>query len=164
MTHKITWKWIEESMFPLTMNDCRRAGIDVSRWALAQPENSGRALVLVEGTAQNVLMRFDTPADADRFMQGMRFTASRVTVPDVHPHDTTDAGDTAGSAFTLTVDTGNAAFHDVDNAEVPAPGPELARILRDVADRVEYAGPGGSGRVADVNGNHVGRWEHATGE
>ena len=52
--------------------------------------------------------------------------------------------------FELSVDTGNAAFD-------PAPGDELARILRRVADELEDGHT--SGTVRDHNGNTVGRWE-----
>lgn len=53
--------------------------------------------------------------------------------------------------FTLTFRTANAAFTEHDD-----PTPEVARILADVAARVETgrrAGP-----VVDVNGNTVGEW------
>ena len=56
--------------------------------------------------------------------------------------------------FTLKIETGNAAFE-------PA-GPELARILRKLADEVEniYAAGdrGGSGTLRDFNGNTVGTY------
>ena len=58
--------------------------------------------------------------------------------------------------FTMNVKTSNAAF--TDTADGFDPGPELARILRDVADRME----GGyvlSGSVFDINGNKVGSFE-----
>lgn len=51
------------------------------------------------------------------------------------------------SAFTLKVYTDNAAFAD-------DPDGEVARILRDVADRVE--GGQEDGAVRDINGNTVG--------
>ena len=54
--------------------------------------------------------------------------------------------------FRATIDMGNAAFDD-GNAPV-----ELARILRDMADKIEdrwwREGP-----CADVNGNLVGNWK-----
>ena len=59
--------------------------------------------------------------------------------------------------FTMNVKTSNAAFTDEDSGAFN-PGPELARILRDVADRME----GGyvlSGSVFDINGNKVGSFE-----
>lgn len=52
--------------------------------------------------------------------------------------------------FSLTVDMGNAAFDE-------APSPELARILRDVATRVEDGER--EGAVRDVNGNKVGTFK-----
>lgn len=54
--------------------------------------------------------------------------------------------------FTLTIDTANDAFND-------APERELARILRNVADKLETVGTGNRAPVRDVNGNTVGRWE-----
>lgn len=53
------------------------------------------------------------------------------------------------SAFTLSITTDNAAFED-------DPGPEVARLLRDAAERVE-AGVS-AGVLRDVNGNTVGEW------
>lgn len=55
--------------------------------------------------------------------------------------------------FHLRINTGNAAFADGDH------GPELARILRRIADRLESAGsiPDGiDGNVTDINGNRCG--------
>lgn len=49
--------------------------------------------------------------------------------------------------FTLTIDTDNAAFD-------PDPAPEVARILRQTADRVEAGVTSGAAR--DINGNRVG--------
>lgn len=51
----------------------------------------------------------------------------------------------------LTVDMGNAAFDD-------APMTALARILRDVADRIE-AGTEFAGNLQDINGNTVGFYD-----
>ena len=55
--------------------------------------------------------------------------------------------------FHLLVNTDNAAFADGDH------GPELARILRAIAKRLEDAGsiPDGiDGTVTDINGNRCG--------
>lgn len=52
--------------------------------------------------------------------------------------------------FTLTIDTGNDAFF-LDT------GAELARILRETADRLENGDTGAP--VYDYNGNTVGRFE-----
>jgi hypothetical protein len=68
--------------------------------------------------------------------------------------------------FELTIDTGNAAFHDDDG---PRPAPELARILREVADDIEGTGAvpyrrSDDGRlhaeqtIRDINGNRVGSY------
>lgn len=52
--------------------------------------------------------------------------------------------------FVLNIDCGNAAFD-------PDPVPEVARILREVADRLESgAFPRNSVNVRDINGNTVG--------
>lgn len=52
--------------------------------------------------------------------------------------------------FTIRIDTANAAFED-------DPAPEIARILRRVADEVAEYYPGHSQTLLDVNGNDVGR-------
>ena len=56
--------------------------------------------------------------------------------------------------FELTIKTGNSAFADGNT------GPELARILRNLADRVERIGWDDSmgGAIKDANGNTVGNW------
>ena len=51
--------------------------------------------------------------------------------------------------FRIDIGTGNAAFKD-------DPG-ELGRILRDIANRVDRGEK--SGKVPDVNGNMVGRFD-----
>ena len=57
-------------------------------------------------------------------------------------------------AFKLSIDTDNAAFEP----EEGGPRPELARILRELANVLD-AGDGGRGRsLRDVNGNIVGEW------
>lgn len=60
------------------------------------------------------------------------------------------------SYFTLKFDTDNAAFEDTGLAH------ESARILRDVADRIENGAA--IGTVRDVNGNTIGRFEFIGGE
>lgn len=75
------------------------------------------------------------------------------------------------SRFTLTIDTDNAAFASDEEAEdeenqAAMDGPfraaEIARILRNLADRVEYGsvalGKPDNGAVTDENGNVCGRW------
>lgn len=54
--------------------------------------------------------------------------------------------------FHLNIHCDNAAFE-------PVPGPELVRILRAVADRIEREGFSGFYEtILDVNGNDVGRF------
>jgi len=49
--------------------------------------------------------------------------------------------------FSMRIDMSNAAFFP--------PVPELTRILRDVAQKIEDGGDG-SGPILDINGNKVG--------
>jgi len=53
----------------------------------------------------------------------------------------------------IEIATENAAFYLHDHA----PGYELARILRDVANRIEAGAT--EGPIYDVNGNKVGRYD-----
>lgn len=54
--------------------------------------------------------------------------------------------------FTVRIDTTNAAFED-------DPAPELVRILRDIAARIETGDTYDTFRNAvDINGNVVGTW------
>lgn len=60
-------------------------------------------------------------------------------------------------SFTLQMETGNAAFTGADDDY--GAGPEVARILRGIADQLDTVGTtvaGGSCR--DFNGNTVGTW------
>ena len=68
--------------------------------------------------------------------------------------------------YQVRIETGNAAFHN-DLTGEPDPGPELARILRSLADRVEDMHPGDLGepiRLRDINGNKVGTAEPIEGD
>ena len=69
-------------------------------------------------------------------------------------------------AFTLNIATDNAAFHDEGDGDAFDPGPELARILRKLADTLD--GPDrypDNGMLRDVNGNRVDRVHRlATGD
>lgn len=56
-------------------------------------------------------------------------------------------------AFTLNIDTKNAAFTDGGIYEI-------ARLIRETADRLEDGHT--TGYLRDYNGNHVGYWEHAS--
>jgi hypothetical protein len=64
-------------------------------------------------------------------------------------------------ALTLRIDTDNAVFHREDGT--PNPGPEIARLLTELADAFlrGAAGPGGRdmGNFRDINGNPVGDWD-----
>ena len=55
------------------------------------------------------------------------------------------------TTYKLKLDCGNAAFGDDD---VMTRGAEVARILRETADRVEHGSLGGN--LFDMNGNRVG--------
>ena len=55
-----------------------------------------------------------------------------------------------GQMFTLKIKTDNAAFEDA--------GPEVARILRDLARQLEGETGEASGRLRDLNGNTVGEY------
>jgi hypothetical protein len=57
--------------------------------------------------------------------------------------------------FSLTIETDNAAFD-------PDAGAELARILAELAGKLDPLPGPASGRLRDVNGNTVGRWESST--
>ena len=60
---------------------------------------------------------------------------------------------TRSGKFTLTIDLGNDAFNP------PQYGPELARILRELAERLEDATTSASGGVLDANGNRAGTFK-----
>ena len=63
-------------------------------------------------------------------------------------------------AFTLKIDTDNAAFYDDSDGNDFDPGPELARLLRNLADTLDSPEVhDDSGTVRDINGNRVGTWE-----
>ena len=66
--------------------------------------------------------------------------------------------------FKLQFSTDNAAFADSPEALAY----EVARILRELADKIEaepqYWAEGGSGIVRDVNGNNVGAWSLSVSE
>ena len=56
--------------------------------------------------------------------------------------------------FTLEIDVGNDAFYDADGK--PNPDPELARILRNAAAKVEQGFV--QSPLVDINGNTVGSY------
>ena len=55
----------------------------------------------------------------------------------------------------IEIATDNAAFHNLDGE--PNPGPEASRLLRDVAKKVEAGAT--EGKIIDINGNTVGRFD-----
>lgn len=57
--------------------------------------------------------------------------------------------------FTLTIRTDNSAFLGPDEDEDP--GPEVARILREIAGDLDAGGPT-EGAIVDSSGNKVGSW------
>jgi hypothetical protein len=60
--------------------------------------------------------------------------------------------------FKLQIETGNAAFADDTGAE-------LARILRELARRIEIGmHTSGGATVRDANGNKVGSWSYEESE
>lgn len=57
--------------------------------------------------------------------------------------------------FVLTIDTGNAAFDD-------SPAEEVARILREAADKIaEYGFADHAHNLRDINGNTVGGYAYS---
>lgn len=68
--------------------------------------------------------------------------------------------------FILRMNTDNAAFVGADDDY--GPGPEVARILRELADNLDFVDAPEhflrmSGRSIDFNGNTCGRWAFGTG-
>lgn len=61
--------------------------------------------------------------------------------------------------FKLEIDTGNAAFDNDGEGDCHG---EVARILRDLADKIE--GGHGHGNLHDINGNRVGNFTLTTGD
>ena len=58
--------------------------------------------------------------------------------------------------FKMKIETDNAAFDDGERMH------EVARILREVADKIDAARMGGT--ILDGNGNSIGRWDCYAGE
>ena len=59
------------------------------------------------------------------------------------------------SNLIIEMDTDNAAFHEQGGI-----GYEIARILRGLADRIEYSADGEYVPLMDINGNNVGSFSH----
>lgn len=66
-------------------------------------------------------------------------------------------------AFTLSIETDNAAFTDEATGE-PMPAPEIARILRLIADSITVSDipliKPERQPLRDINGNRVGNWTY----
>lgn len=62
---------------------------------------------------------------------------------------------TDDAALHIRINLDNDAFHDSLDGRLSA-GPELARILREYADRIEYEAHPEGAQLFDINGNHVG--------
>ncbi len=60
-------------------------------------------------------------------------------------------------AFHLTIKTDGAAFTNEDTGE-PNPGPEVARLLEQIAREIRELGITGDAVVRDYNGARVGSW------
>jgi hypothetical protein len=61
--------------------------------------------------------------------------------------------------FTVNIDCDNAAFCDDGDATASSAAPELARILREIADKIESGAQYDfSQTIRDINGNDVGRY------
>lgn len=59
--------------------------------------------------------------------------------------------------FKLSINCSNAAFCDDENPTIQSAAPEIARILRDVADRLEQGERYNTHKnIKDINGNIVG--------
>lgn len=68
--------------------------------------------------------------------------------------------DNRRTSITIKIDTNNSAFSDDQEPAQYAPGPELARILRKIADHVEWGDATAPLPLLDYNGNRVGLYEH----
>jgi hypothetical protein len=55
--------------------------------------------------------------------------------------------------FVVRINTDNAAFEGGNRR------PEIARILREIAVRVEQTAGGLNGKALDINGNTTAKWE-----
>lgn len=106
MTKHVTWQWIEESLFPLVIQDARRAGLDTAGWALDSREGPGRMLVKLnrDKAVETVLQRFTSPSQADRVMQGMRFAWCRVPETDHVDIEATDGSEVTAALLTSVID------------------------------------------------------------
>ena len=69
--------------------------------------------------------------------------------------------DNPRTSISIKIDTNGDAFHDGQETPQYAPGPEVARILREIADRVEWDDEATDQLpLIDYYGNRVGMYEH----
>ena len=64
------------------------------------------------------------------------------------------------TSIRIEIDTNGDAFHDGQEPAQYAPGPEIARILREIADRIEWDDASEPLPLLDYYGNNVGKYEH----
>lgn len=70
MSERTTWKWIEQTLFPLLVADAVKAGIpDAAGWRMYTPANTP---VLVDRDMRT-LRHFQNPSDAETQIQAMRY-------------------------------------------------------------------------------------------
>lgn len=74
---RMTWEWVEESVFPAAMVAASAAGMDVARWALDYRLGTTPSLVRLktDGKPGRVLRHFTTPDEAAAFFDGVRLLA-----------------------------------------------------------------------------------------
>lgn len=68
--------------------------------------------------------------------------------------------DNLRTSISIKIDTNGNAFTDGQETPQYAPGPEIARILREIADRIEWDGATDQLPLIDYYGNHAGLYEH----
>ena len=68
--------------------------------------------------------------------------------------------DNLHTSINIEINTNGDAFTDGQEPARYAPGPEIARILRKIADRIEWDDWAEQVPLIDYYGNHVGVYEH----
>lgn len=68
--------------------------------------------------------------------------------------------DNLRTSINIKIDTNGDAFTDGQEPSQYSPGPEIARILRKIADRIEWDDWAAQLPLIDCYGNHVGVYEH----
>jgi hypothetical protein len=83
MSTVVNWKFVTESMFPMVVNDARRAGLDTTGWVLDSREGPERLFGKLASddskAVETVWHRFATAKDADLFFQGLRWTFGQMS-------------------------------------------------------------------------------------